>query len=89
MEGGREKKEKRGENAKQTLACEGEQTQEGTFLFPKQLVLAGQEEWMKRELKFEFTVFFEVFAENLRSKLSYCATPGWSLADSTKSPDQN
>lgn len=28
---------------------------------------------MQREPKFEFTLFLDVFAETLRSKLSYCA----------------
>lgn len=36
------RKGKEGENAEQILACEGDQTLGGTFLFAEQLVLAGK-----------------------------------------------
>lgn len=42
-------------------------------MFTEQLFLAGKQEWMQRELRFEFTLFFHVLAGKLRSKLSYCA----------------
>lgn len=41
-ESGEKGKRKEGENAEQILACEGDQTLGGTFLFAEQLVLAGK-----------------------------------------------